>query len=130
MKSPPSRTRGTIVNQVGAAGQVTGGVVMGIGQALSEGTQIADDGRVRNPYLLDYKLQTSADVPDIKVGFIGIAGARRGPERLEGPRRAALHPHAGRDRERDRQRDRGAGPAAAGDARIGCGAAVQQEPRR
>ena len=29
---------------------------MGIGQALSEGTLLDDDGRQRNPHLLDYKL--------------------------------------------------------------------------
>ena len=60
-----SHDSGTIVNPIGADGQVDGGVVMGIGQALSEGTQFDDDGRQRNPYLLDYKLQTAADVPPI-----------------------------------------------------------------
>jgi CO/xanthine dehydrogenase Mo-binding subunit len=75
---------GAIVNEVGASGQVTGGVVMGIGQALSEGTQIADDGHVRNPYLLDYKLQTAADVPNIKVGFIGIPAPDSGPKGSKG----------------------------------------------
>ncbi len=75
---------GAIVNPVGAAGQVTGGVVMGIGQALTEGTQIADDARVKNAYLLDYKLQTSADIPDIKVGFIGIPAPDAGPKGSKG----------------------------------------------
>jgi CO/xanthine dehydrogenase Mo-binding subunit len=75
---------GAIVNQVGASGQVTGGVVMGIGQALSEGIQVADDARVRNPYLLDYKLQTASDVPDIKIGFIGIPASDAGPKGSKG----------------------------------------------
>ena len=75
---------GAIVNQVGASGQVTGGVVMGIGQALSEGIQVDDDARVRNPYLLDYKLQTAADVPNIHVGFIGIAATDAGPKGSKG----------------------------------------------
>src|SRR5581483_4689514 len=52
---------GTILNRVGADGQVYGGVVMGIGQALTEATQFDDDGRQRNPHLLDYKLVTASD---------------------------------------------------------------------
>ena len=39
---------GMILNRIGADGQVYGGVVMGIGQALTEGTQLDDDGRQRN----------------------------------------------------------------------------------
>ena len=37
---------GIILNKLGADGQVYGGVVMGIGQALSEGTQLDADGPV------------------------------------------------------------------------------------
>ena len=51
-----SHDSGVIVNKIGADGQVYGGVVMGIGQALTEGTQFDEDGRQRNPHLLDYKL--------------------------------------------------------------------------
>ena len=58
---------GTIINEIGAEGQVEGGVVMGIGQALSEGTLYDDEGRQRNAALLEYKLQTMADVPPISV---------------------------------------------------------------
>ena len=54
------------------AGQVTGGVVMGVGLALSEGTQLDDEGRQRNPHLLDYKLITASDAPEIEV-FCGLA---------------------------------------------------------
>src|SRR5262249_32291062 len=52
---------GKILNRIGADGQVYGGVVMGLGQALSEGTQLDDDGRHRNAHLLDYKLVTASD---------------------------------------------------------------------
>ncbi|MEZ5193015.1 MAG: xanthine dehydrogenase family protein molybdopterin-binding subunit [Nocardioides sp.] len=54
---------GVIVNKIGADGQVYGGVLMGIGQALSEATYTDDEGRQRNPGLLDYKLQTASDGP-------------------------------------------------------------------
>src|SRR5262249_207908 len=75
---------GAIVNQVGATGQVTGGVMMGIGQALSELIQVGDDGRVRNPYLLDYKLQTMADAPEVKIGVSGGAGGEGGAKGCKG----------------------------------------------
>jgi CO/xanthine dehydrogenase Mo-binding subunit len=59
---------GRVLNPIGANGQVEGGVVMGIGMALLEGSLIADDGRQVNPHLLDYKLQTASDSPPIRIG--------------------------------------------------------------
>ncbi|HEV8251200.1 MAG TPA: molybdopterin cofactor-binding domain-containing protein, partial [Gaiellaceae bacterium] len=61
---------GRILNKLGADGQVYGGVVMGVGLALSEGTMLDDQGRQRNPHLLDYKLVTSADAPQIDISWI------------------------------------------------------------
>jgi CO/xanthine dehydrogenase Mo-binding subunit len=61
---------GLILNPIGAQGQVEGGVVMGIGEALLEGTVLTDDGRQRNPGLLDYKLQTCSDAPPITIEFV------------------------------------------------------------
>lgn len=60
---------GTVINPLGAEGQVEGGVVHGIGIALSEGTRY-EDGRQANPHLLDYKLQTAADAPRISVELV------------------------------------------------------------
>jgi CO/xanthine dehydrogenase Mo-binding subunit len=70
---------GRVLNRVGADGQVEGGVAMGIGMALTEGSQISDDGRNLNPYLLDYKLQTAADVPEIRVEWVGGPDPNAGP---------------------------------------------------
>jgi CO/xanthine dehydrogenase Mo-binding subunit len=70
---------GTIVNGVGASGQVYGGVVMGIGQALLEVSQLDADGRQRNPHLLDYKLVTAADAPRIDVEWIETPAENGGP---------------------------------------------------
>jgi CO/xanthine dehydrogenase Mo-binding subunit len=70
---------GRVLNRVGADGQVEGGVAMGIGMAISEGSQLSDDGRQLNPYLLDYKLQTAADVPDIRVEWVGEPDPTGGP---------------------------------------------------
>jgi CO/xanthine dehydrogenase Mo-binding subunit len=70
---------GRIINPPGAEGQVEGGVAHGLGIALSEGT-VFEAGRQRNPHLLDYKLRTAADVPEIAVAFVETdnAGHPRG----------------------------------------------------
>jgi CO/xanthine dehydrogenase Mo-binding subunit len=75
---------GTILNRIGADGQVYGGVVMGLGQALSEGTQLDDDGRQRNPHLLDYKLVTTADAPRIDIEWIQTETPNAGPKGSKG----------------------------------------------
>jgi CO/xanthine dehydrogenase Mo-binding subunit len=75
---------GTIVNRVGAEGQVEGGVVMGIGMALSEGTMLDEQGRQVNTHLLDYKLQTAADVPPIKIEFVEVDTPNAGPYGAKG----------------------------------------------
>ena len=70
MEVSAAHDSGTIINPAGALGQVHGGIIMGIGQALTEGTLYDDEGRQRNPMLLEYKLQTAADGPSINVSFI------------------------------------------------------------
>ena len=47
LKVAAAHDSGVILNRMGADGQVTGGVVMGVGLALSEGTQLDDEGRQR-----------------------------------------------------------------------------------
>src|SRR5262249_26663724 len=91
---------GRILNRRGADGQVFGGVVMGVGLALSEGTMLDDQGRQRNPHLLDYKLVTCSDAPQIDVEWIeydsvGPRGSKGVGEPPQGPTpRAARHPLA------------------------------------
>jgi CO/xanthine dehydrogenase Mo-binding subunit len=75
---------GTIINPTGADGQVYGGVVMGIGQALSEVTQLDPDGSQRNPHLLDYKLVTASDAPRIDVAWIETPAQNGGPNGSKG----------------------------------------------
>jgi len=62
---------GTIVNPKMAEGQVQGGVSMGIGYALSE-QMLFDEvtGKPLNNNLLDYKLPTIMDTPDIGAAFV------------------------------------------------------------
>src|SRR5206468_10722585 len=86
---------GTIVNRIGADGQVYGGVVMGIGQALSERTQFDADGRQRNPHLLDYKLATASDVPRIDVDWVENRAENGGPRGSKGVGEPPSVPTAG-----------------------------------
>jgi CO/xanthine dehydrogenase Mo-binding subunit len=75
---------GTIINEQGALGQVQGGVLMGIGQALTEGTRYDDEGRQRNAAMLEYKLQTFADAPTIHTHFVQIPTPDAGPNGAKG----------------------------------------------
>ena len=75
---------GKIVNKIGADGQVYGGVMMGLGQALTEGTLIDADGRQRNPHLLDYKLMTVADGPEIDIHWVEVDTPNAGPKGSKG----------------------------------------------
>ena len=75
---------GAIINPIGAEGQIEGGVVMGIGQALLEGSQISADGLILNAGLLEYKLQTAADAPTINVVFVGPPSVDGGPNGAKG----------------------------------------------
>lgn len=75
---------GTIINPMAALGQVEGGVMMGVGQALTEGTRYGEDGRQRNAGLLEYKLQTIADAPTISTQFVEIYTENAGPRGSKG----------------------------------------------
>ena len=55
---------GTTLNPISVRGQITGGVVMGIGYAMHERLQF-EDGRVINPSFMDYKLPSSQEIPEI-----------------------------------------------------------------
>lgn len=62
---------GIILNPMMARGQVEGGVAMGIGAALSEQVLIdPESGTVYNNNMLDYKVPTFTDIPDIQTEFI------------------------------------------------------------
>jgi len=54
---------GATVNPLLLAGQVHGGVVQGIGQALYEHTVYGDDGQLKSATLLDYCLPRAEGVP-------------------------------------------------------------------
>lgn len=60
---------GCAINPLGVEGQMEGGLVHGIGNALTERTQFRD-GRTLNAGFTDYKLITAADAPAIKTAIV------------------------------------------------------------
>jgi len=62
---------GTIINRQLAEGQVQGGISMSLGYALSEELLFDQkSGKILNNNLLDYKLPTTMDTPEIGLDFI------------------------------------------------------------
>ena len=63
---------GRIVNYKTATSQLRGGIVMGIGMALSEETLLDErSGRVMNASLAEYHVPVNLDVPPIEILFNG-----------------------------------------------------------
>ncbi len=60
---------GVIINPIGHQGQINGGIVQGIGHALTEELML-QDGRVVNPSLADYKLPSIADLPELRTALV------------------------------------------------------------
>jgi len=58
---------GTQVNPMIVEGQVHGGIVQGVAQALWEEAHYDDDGILRNPSLMDYLVPSAAEVPSFVV---------------------------------------------------------------
>jgi xanthine dehydrogenase molybdenum-binding subunit len=62
---------GVVINPLCAMGQVHGGMAMGIGAALYEVLMIdPDSGRIYNNNMLDYKVPTIMDIPDLEAAFV------------------------------------------------------------
>ena len=64
---------GTVINPLAHQGQIDGGVVTGLGLALTE-ELLSDAGRVLNGNLGEYKLPTIADVPPLQTVLIHTPG--------------------------------------------------------
>lgn len=61
---------GTLINPKLAEAQVHGGMSMGLGYALGEQLKYDAKGRPLNNNLLDYKLPTSMDTPELHADFV------------------------------------------------------------
>jgi carbon-monoxide dehydrogenase large subunit len=58
---------GKVINPTLVAGQVHGGIVQAIGQALLEKIEFGPDGQPLTTSLLDYTLPTAAELPDLEL---------------------------------------------------------------
>jgi carbon-monoxide dehydrogenase large subunit len=68
---------GEVINPKIVDGQVSGGVVQGIGAVLLEHSAYSADGQPRAATLMDYLIPTAADVPTIEIVHLaGNAGPR------------------------------------------------------
>ncbi|MBI4186124.1 MAG: xanthine dehydrogenase family protein molybdopterin-binding subunit [Chloroflexi bacterium] len=82
-----SQDVGRCINPATMEGQIHGGVVQGIGYALTEET-LFENGRILNPSFVDYKMATALDTPQIvpliveeldPTGPYGAKGAGEAP---------------------------------------------------
>ena len=68
---------GTILNPKTATSQFRGGIIMGIGMALTEETMFDDrTGRIMNPSLAEYHIPVQADVPEIDILYTNVADSK------------------------------------------------------
>jgi len=66
---------GRVLHRAALEGQVQGGVVQGMGWALSERLALRD-GRLENPSFTDYVIPTASDAPVIVIDAIESDGAK------------------------------------------------------
>lgn len=68
---------GTVINPLGLAGQVEGGIQMGLGYALSEEMELDENGKMKNAHFKRYHMFRSNQMPRIASDFVG-GGERQG----------------------------------------------------
>lgn len=83
---------GKVLNPLLLDGQIQGGVLQGVGYAISE-EMIFDEGRLLNPNFHNYKLLTAADIPEIHFYPIETYD-KQGPYGAKGVAEAPLIPTA------------------------------------
>ena len=99
---------GRIVNPLAASSQAEGGVLQGIGYALTEELVVDPTTGVpgRTAHLDDYKVPTIADVPEILVDFVErrpTRTCRTSARRASASRRSSRPPRRSRTRSRTRR---------------------------
>src|SRR5713101_1618731 len=81
---------GRAINRQSAEGQIEGGAVQGLGHALLEEV-VLEDGVSKNPHLLDYKIPTTLDAPEI-ITILLESGQGLGPFGAKGIGEPAMTP--------------------------------------
>ncbi|HLF70628.1 MAG TPA: molybdopterin cofactor-binding domain-containing protein, partial [Dehalococcoidia bacterium] len=64
---------GTVINPLGHQGQINGGVITGLGLAVTE-ELVSDEGRIINGNLGDYKLPNILDIPELETVLVPASG--------------------------------------------------------
>ena len=76
---------GTVVNPLLAGGQVTGGIIQGIGQAVHEGCIYdSESGQLLTGSYMDYRMPRADDVPSIDLNFIDDIPCKTNPMGVKG----------------------------------------------
>ena len=74
---------GNLINPMIVEGQIHGGIVQGLGEAMLEGISYADDGRPNEWSFMDYSMPLAEDIPHLKIethatearnGALGVRG--------------------------------------------------------
>lgn len=81
---------GQAINRQSAEGQIEGGAVQGLGHALLEAIAL-EDGIVRNPHLIDYRMPTALDSPAVETILVE-SGNGLGPFGAKGIGEPAMTP--------------------------------------
>ncbi|MDN5312062.1 MAG: hypothetical protein PWQ68_1035 [Thermoanaerobacteraceae bacterium] len=80
---------GRVINRILCEGQITGGVIQGLGTALLEGYVYNKDGKLLNNSFTDYKIPTAKDIPETLIPLFVETPQLDGPF---GARGVAEHP--------------------------------------
>ena len=76
---------GTVVNPLLAGGQVTGGIIQGIGQAVHEGCIYdSESGQLLTGSYMDYRMPRADDVPAVDLNFIDDIPCKTNPLGVKG----------------------------------------------
>jgi CO/xanthine dehydrogenase Mo-binding subunit len=80
---------GKVLNEALVRGQIIGGVVQGLGSAMTEEFRFSKEGKLENPGLVDYKILTAKDIPRKMTQHVVETPQTDGPY---GARGVAEHP--------------------------------------
>ncbi len=80
---------GQVLNSSLVRGQIIGGVIQGLGSALTEGFVFSAEGKFLNPSFVDYKIPTAKDIPREMTQSVVETAQEDGPY---GARGVAEHP--------------------------------------
>lgn len=82
VKYTAAHETGRVVNLTNFEGQIEGGSIQGIGQAMTEELRL-EDGRVTNPTLADYKIPNIRDIPELEMVILD-SDVGNGPYKVRG----------------------------------------------